>query len=110
MKRGLKASYVSIALPRKQCYNPCPDEKGTERTIKLPITPPFYVVTILAPMKRGLKADPLWRVRRTLFGYNPCPDEKGTERSVEGVEPEIAPGYNPCPDEKGTERAEQTFT
>ena len=87
-----------------QCYNPCPDEKGTESHAQAHATR-HQPVTTLAPMKRGLKDhchDNLYNFARC---YNPCPDEKGTER-LNQLAHHICPiGYNPCPDEKGTESA-----
>ena len=64
------------------CYNPCPDEKGTERFCMFKLHTPLIEVTILAPMKRGLKGDAPKGAVFTQPSYNPCPDEKGTERGV----------------------------
>ncbi len=55
MKRGLKATIRGRSRIETSCYNPCPDEKGTERIL-------------MQPTENDVK------------GYNPCPDEKGTER------------------------------
>ena len=71
-----------IGLPDTRCYNPIPDEKGTER--------------------QGVARRP----DHPQGGYNHCPDEKGTESNGDNsVIPTIEQaGYNHCPDEKGTER------
>ena len=79
MKRGLKGALAKAWDTAILSYNPCPDEKGTERWYQGGIT--------------GTAG----------YSYNPCPDEKGTESSKDGGtgwDPEC---YNPCPDEKGTE-------
>ena len=61
------------------CYNPLPDEKGTERRPKI-------------------------ACGRCDERYNPLPDEKGTESRTVGLSLlMVGLGYNPLPDEKGTE-------
>ena len=55
MKRGLKASPTYARFFEQVSYNPCPDEKGTERPLFGLYQLLFNLVTILAPMKRGLK-------------------------------------------------------
>ncbi len=55
MKRGLKGIQDAQHLIVKNRYNPCPDEKGTERNLKNAPPAFAFVVTTRAPMKRGLK-------------------------------------------------------
>ena len=83
---------------------PCPDEKGTERSLCERRRESCHRVTFLAPMKRGLKDSGYMSDKIGDASNIPCPDEKGTESIVEfqGVDDENC--NIPCPDEKGTER------
>ena len=88
-------------------FNPCPDEKGTERAQKKATAPKDNrLVSILILTKRGLKAHfPTFTPSHLLLVSILAP----TKRGLKAHFPTFTPSHLPCPDEKRTESSLSHF-